>query len=43
MSEVTDIKWINIAEVSFVDPSNRLSKLVNNIFHIFKSKYKQIY
>ena len=40
ISEVSDIKWVGMDEIKFVDHTGRLQKLVQRIFHVFKSKYK---
>lgn len=40
ISEVSDIKWVSMNEIKFVDNTGRLQKLVQRIFHVFQSKYK---
>lgn len=42
ISEIDSIRWVNLNEIKFIDHSGRLYTLVQRIFHIFKSKYKQI-
>lgn len=42
ISEIGSIRWVNLSEVKFIDYSGRLYKLVQRIFHIFKSKYKHV-
>ena len=42
ISEIDSIRWVNLSEIKFVDHSGRLYTLVQRIFNIFKSKYKQI-
>ena len=42
ISEIDSIRWVNLNEIKFIDHSGRLYKIVQRIFHIFKSKYKHI-
>lgn len=41
VSEIQDIKWVELDEIKFIDPGGHLSNLVNKIFLTFKHKYKK--
>ena len=41
--EIDSIRWVSLGEVKFIDENGRLYKLIHQIFHVFKSRYKQRY
>jgi len=42
MYEIDSVRWVSLNEIKFIDHSGRLYKIVQRIFHIFKSKYKHV-
>ena len=41
VSEIQNIKWVELDEIKFIDPSGHLFKLVKKIFLTFNNKYKK--
>lgn len=40
VAEISDIRWIGLNEIKFIDDSGRLYNIISRIFQVFKSRYK---
>lgn len=42
IAEITDIRWMNIADIKQIDPIGRLHKQITNVFKLFKTHRKKM-